>query len=76
MARALLRPTAIAIFDEPSASVDFETDIKLQRMIREEFANSCLITVAHRLSTVVDYDRLVRCDLFLAHNDLQFALHR
>jgi len=59
MARTLLRPTAISIFDEPSASVDFETDTKLQKTVREEFQDTCLITIAHRITTVIDYDRLV-----------------
>jgi ABC-type transport system involved in Fe-S cluster assembly fused permease/ATPase subunit len=40
-------------------SIDFETDNKIQAAIREEFSTSCVITVAHRLQTIIDYDRVV-----------------
>lgn len=45
--------------DEATASVDFATDEALQNAIRTEFKDSTLITIAHRLSSVVDYDRLL-----------------
>lgn len=41
-------------------SIDFKTDAKIQTAVREEFKNSCLLTIAHRIRTVIDYDRLVR----------------
>ncbi|BEI93418.1 uncharacterized protein CcaverHIS019_0510460 [Cutaneotrichosporon cavernicola] len=59
MARALLRRSNLIIMDEATASVDFETDEALQNAIRTEFKDSTLITIAHRLSSVVDYDRLL-----------------
>ncbi|CDZ98657.1 multidrug resistance-associated abc transporter [Phaffia rhodozyma] len=62
MCRALLRNSSIIIMDEATASVDFETDTILQKTIREEFKDSCLITIAHRLSSVIDYDRLLVLD--------------
>jgi len=62
MARALLRRSAIIILDEATSSIDFATDSKIQTTIREEFNDSLLLTVAHRLRTVVDYDRLIVLD--------------
>ncbi|KAF8812935.1 multidrug resistance-associated ABC transporter [Phlegmacium glaucopus] len=62
MARALLRRSSIIVLDEATSSIDFETDSKIQTTIREEFNDSLLLTVAHRLRTVIDYDRLIVLD--------------
>ncbi|KAJ6542780.1 multidrug resistance-associated ABC transporter [Mycena capillaripes] len=62
MARALLRRSSIVVMDEATSSVDFATDLKIQKAIREEFTGSLLITVAHRLRTIVDFDRLLVLD--------------
>ncbi|KAJ6452790.1 hypothetical protein C8R45DRAFT_1223373 [Mycena sanguinolenta] len=62
MARALLRRNSIVILDEATSSVDFETDVKIQTTIREEFTESLLLTVAHRLNTIIDYDKLLVLD--------------
>jgi ABC-type multidrug transport system fused ATPase/permease subunit len=59
LARALLQRARIVVCDEPTANVDMVTDGKLQAIIRSEFRNATVITIAHRLSTVLDNDRIV-----------------
>ncbi|KAG5936903.1 hypothetical protein E4U60_002186 [Claviceps pazoutovae] len=62
LARAIARPGNIVIVDEATSSVDLETDELMQRVIQEELKGRTLIAVAHKLHTVVDYDRIVLID--------------
>ncbi|KAM3568437.1 hypothetical protein VYU27_009440, partial [Nannochloropsis oceanica] len=62
MARALLRHSQVLLLDEATSAVDAETDRLIQETIRTEFKGATLLTIAHRIFTLVDYNRIAVLD--------------
>ena len=62
LARAILRKSKIIVLDEATANVDIETDDFIQRKIMEKFRYCTVITIAHRLITIANYDKVIVMD--------------
>ncbi|XP_072021148.1 ATP-binding cassette sub-family C member 9-like [Amphiura filiformis] len=84
LARAFLRKSRILVMDEATASIDMETDMMLQKVVATAFADRTVLTIAHRIATIMDSDtilvlsqgKVVECDSpqnLLAREDSEFS---
>lgn len=62
LARTILQNNKILVLDEATANIDFETDNFIQKKIMERFKHATIFTIAHRLSTVANYDKVLVMD--------------
>ena len=57
--RAILRKTNVVVLDEATSSIDIKTGQKIQELIEEEFKDSTMMVIAHRINTIMNSDRVM-----------------
>lgn len=62
LARSLLKNPKVMLLDEATSSIDYKSDAIIQKTIREEFHSLTILTIAHRLRTIIDYDMILVMD--------------
>lgn len=62
LARSLLKSPKVMLLDEATASIDYKSDSMIQQTIRDEFSGSTILTIAHRLRSIIDYDKILVMD--------------
>jgi len=62
LARAILKNSRILVLDEASSNIDYESDAFIQKALREDFKDTTILTIAHRLNTIIDYDTIIVFD--------------
>lgn len=60
--RAILRKNKIVILDEATSNIDIVTESKIQKLIHENFKDSTMLTIAHRLNTIINSDKILLLD--------------
>lgn len=59
LARTLLRAKRLLVMDEATANVDYQSDAKVQTVVRDQLNQTSVICIAHRLATIIDYDKVM-----------------
>lgn len=62
LARAILNENKIVVFDEATANIDDATDAFIQRVIKDKFKDCTVLTIAHKLNTIMDSDKVIVMD--------------